>query len=97
MRDMQHIAKAVKDTLSGDFGKVRIADVLVQDEVGWDGDALLRVDVVFEGAHKDIDARKLTGAVRNVRLRLRDMNEDAFPLFSFISKGDWGAERRKSA
>lgn len=96
MRDMQHIARAVKDTLSCDFGRV-IADVRVQDEVGWDGDALLRVDVVFEGTHEDIDARRLNGAVRNVRLRLRDMKEDAFPLFSFISKGDWGAERRKSA
>ncbi|MCA3572696.1 MAG: hypothetical protein IOC86_02185 [Aestuariivirga sp.] len=43
--------------------------------------------MVFEGTHKDIDARKLSGAVRNVRLRLMAMKEDAFPLFSFISKG----------
>ncbi|MCA3555742.1 hypothetical protein [Aestuariivirga sp.] len=97
MRDMQHIAKVVREALASDFDKVKIIDVRVHDEVGSDGDAVLRVEVIFEGTRKNIDAGKLTGAVRHVRPKLRDIGEDAFPLFSFISKGDWGAGRLKSA
>jgi hypothetical protein len=51
----------------------------------------LRIDVIFEGRPKDIDIKKLSGVVRHVRPRLTDIGEEAFPLFSFISKGDAGA------
>lgn len=97
MRNTDNIAKLVRESLAPDFNKVKIIEVIVHDEVDSDGEAVLRVDVIFEGTPKDVDALKLTGAVRHVRPRLREMNEEAFPLFSFISKGDWGAERRKSA
>lgn len=97
MRDLKKVAKVVRETLAADFDKVKIIDVRVRDETDSDGDEVLRVEVIFEGTQKDIDALKLTGAVRQVRPLLREMNENAFPLFSFISKRDWGAERLKSA
>ena len=93
MRDLGKIAKVVRDTLAADFDKVKIIDVRVREDIDFDGSEILRVDVIFEGTPKDIDARKLTGAVRHVRPKLHDIGETAFPLFSFISKGDWGAGR----
>lgn len=97
MRDMKKIAKVVRETLAADFEKVKIIDVRIHDELDSDGDAVLRVDVIFEGTPKDVDAQKLSGAVRHIRPKLNAIGEMAFPLFSFISKGDWGEGRFKSA
>jgi hypothetical protein len=97
MPDTIGIAQVVRETLAADFDKVKIVDVKIHKELDSDGDDVLRIEVIFEGTPKDVDALNLTGAVRQVRPRLRAINETAFPLFSFISKGDWSAERLKSA
>jgi hypothetical protein len=97
MRDMKKIAKVVKETLAIDFGNVRIIDVRVQDEQDSDGDAVLRVEVVFEGTRNDMDVSKLAGVVRHIRPKLSEIDENAFPVFSFIARGDWDAGRLKSA
>jgi hypothetical protein len=49
---------------------------------------VLRIDVIFEGAPKDLNAKKLSGAVRHLRPKLDKIHESAFPLLSFISKAD---------
>lgn len=90
MAKMEKIAKVVKDTLAADFDKVKILEVKVRDELDSDGEKILRVYVIFEGAAKDIDAGRLSGVVRQVRPALSKIGEEAFPLFSFISKADVG-------
>ena len=98
MRDMKKIAKLVRDTLAADFEDFRVLDVRVREETDSDGAELLRVDVLFEGTPKNSDVKKLSGAVRNVRPKLlAEFDVKAFPLFSFISKGDVGAERFEAA
>lgn len=97
MRDMTEIARVVRQTLAADFGSVEIIDVLVHDELDIDGDAVLRVEVIFEGMPKEEDARALSSVVRHVRPKLNAIGEKAFPLFSFISRDDWGGGRLKSA
>ena len=97
MKDMKKIATVVREMLAADFENVTIVDVRIQDEKDSDGDAVLRVEVVFEGSRKDMDVGKLAGVVRHIRPKLSEIGESAFPVFSFISKGDWGADRLKSA
>lgn len=97
MRDLNRIAKVVRETLAADFNNVTITDVFVEEEVDADGDPLLRVEVIFEGTPKDLDAKKLSGAVRHIRPKLAEIGESAFPLLSFISKGEFDAERLKPA
>jgi hypothetical protein len=98
MRDLVKIAKVVRDTLALDFEAARILDVRVREDFDFDGSEILRVDVLFEGTPKDLDAKKVSGTVRLVRPKLmKEANERAFPLFSFISKGDVGAERFEAA
>ena len=81
--------KMIVETLKQDFDDVNILKVHIHRDVDSDGDEVLRINVIFEGAPKDVDARKLAGAVRSVRPRLvEEFKERAFPLFSFISKGD---------
>jgi hypothetical protein len=97
MRDMKQIAKVVRETLAADFDNVKIIEVIVHDDVDSDGEDVLKVKVIFEGTRKDVDPAKLAGAVRHVRPKLDEIGEKAFPLFSFISSGDWGAGRHKPA
>jgi hypothetical protein len=97
-RNFARIAKIVSETLAADFRKAKIIDVRVREDRDFDGAEILRVDVLFEGSPADLDAGKLSGAVRNVRPRLvSEAGETAFPLFSFISKSDLGAERFEPA
>ncbi len=90
MRDMKKIAKIVKEVLASDFDNIKIIEVRVRDDLDSEGEEVLRVDVIFEGARKDVDVARLTGAVRHVRLKLYEADERAFPVISFISKKDAG-------
>lgn len=91
------IQQAISETLSADFDNVKILDVTVIRDIDFDGDEILKVDIVFEGTPRDIDARTVSGAVRRVRPKLRDLGEMAFPLLSFISRGDAGALKLEPA
>lgn len=97
-RNLAKIARIIGETLASDFRKARIIDVRVREDRDFDGAEILRVDVLYEGNPSDLDSAKLSGAVRNVRPRLvNEVGETAFPLFSFISKSDLGAERFEPA
>lgn len=89
----RRVEKVIADSLATDFEAVRILQLDVRDDVDSDGDDVLRVYVIFEGAPKDLDARKLSSAVRNIRPKLSAIGENAFPLFSFISKNDIGGSQ----
>ena len=91
IRRIKHI---VTEVLSREFRSVRIVDVRVHEDVDPEYDNILRIDVIFEGRPKDLDARKLSGAVRTLRPRLNAIHESAIPLLSFISKAD---DRRRRA
>lgn len=67
--------------------------VHVKEDTDSDGDEILKINVIFEGASQDLDVEKLTAAMRDLRQKLRHTinGEIAFPLFSFISKADYKA------
>ena len=94
MRDLDAIRNVVLSTLEEDFDHIRILDVDINEDVDIDGDEVLRIDVIFEGAPKNLDARKLSGAVRHLKPKLYEIKEFAMPLLSFISRADL---RRKRA
>jgi len=89
MQNMELIRKAVKETLAGHFDHIRILKIDIQKDTDADGDDLLRINVVFAGAPKDVDAAKLSGTMRRLLPKLSQIQESAFPLLSFISKADY--------
>jgi len=97
MEHLNQIKEVVAETLRADFHNVKILRVDVDQDVDADGDDVLLISVVFEGRPKDLDASKLSGAVRNVRPKLRDIGEAAFPLFSFVSRRDAGLGKFETA
>ncbi|QYO75332.1 hypothetical protein [Devosia salina] len=84
------LQKIIEDTITKDFDNIKILSVNVARDVDFEGDEVLKIEVVFEGTRKDIDARKVSGAVRHVRPHLSAIGEMAFPLLSFVANSDRG-------
>ncbi|HEX9212406.1 MAG TPA: hypothetical protein VF901_18035 [Bradyrhizobium sp.] len=83
MTDVGQIKDAVRQTMTDQFGAVKVRDITVNEETDDFGDALLRIDVVFDGP-----TLNPAGFVRNLRPRLTDIREFAFPLLTFISSSE---------
>ena len=96
-RNIEKLEKVIRSKFVDEFSWFPLFKVSVREGVDHDGDDVLYVDVVFNGSEKDIDAKKLVGAVRKIRPFLLDMDEDAFPIFSFISKKDYSELNREPA
>jgi hypothetical protein len=90
--NIAEVRKVVMDTISADFGSVKIVDVKVLERPDDEDGAILDIQVVFEGKAKDLDAGKVSGAVGHVRPRLEEIGESAFPLFSFVTRREAGLE-----
>ena len=91
------VSKTLKKELGERFKPVQILDLSVEKSVGYDGDDLLLVRVVFDKEPHKLDAMKLVGNVRHFRPVLEKLGERAFPLFSYFNKEDWDEWRRESA
>lgn len=61
MRDLTPVKQAVSETFSLLFSHVRINDVRVREDIDFDGGDILRIDVIYDGTVKDLDAKKLAG------------------------------------
>lgn len=83
--ELKKISEVVSETLKSDFNNIEILNVKVHSDVDFEGDDILRIEVVFKGEPKSVDTSMLSGAVRHIRPKLTKINEHAFPLLSFIS------------
>ena len=92
--DVNKVEKAISEILSKDYAGVKILKIHVVDDVDFDGDAILRVEVIFDGKVGDIKPTFMSQAIRRVRPKLSDMNIFAFPMMSFISAKDAGLAAR---
>lgn len=87
----EHIEPIILEKLKTDFNNVEIIEIAIsmieQDEEG----ALVDVKVAFSGRPKDIDPKKISSSVRNIRPDFEDtFGENAFPVLSFIAKSELG-------
>ncbi|MCB1429476.1 MAG: hypothetical protein KDJ48_08995 [Nitratireductor sp.] len=70
------------------FENVRITEVNLAPDVDYEGDEILRIEVIFEGTPRDIDPGLLTRAARSIRPKLLESDLFAFPLMTFTSAED---------
>jgi hypothetical protein len=89
------INEVVRKVLAEEFKKIEILEVRVSHDLDGDGDKILRLNIIFEGSPKDVDSRKLLSLVRYMIPKLEEIDEDAFPLISFISAFDAGVSTRE--
>lgn len=86
--DMEEIQKAILKVLSEDFSGVEITSVHVEDDISYEDDDILRVQVIFKGRAKDIKPSFLSHAIARVRPALAIHKLSAFPMMSFVSEHD---------
>jgi hypothetical protein len=89
---LNRISKIVAETLSQRFDDIDIHTVNVRRDLDRDGDALLRIEVVFVGKLRGAD---VAGAARYLRPALEEVDADLYPLLSFVSKVDYDRGRSK--
>lgn len=83
-RTRRIVEAVLKERLDG----VDIESIAVESDIDDDGDRLLRVQVVFDGTRKPLDAHKTSGILRYMRPRLEEIDEFAFPVISYIAASD---------
>ena len=94
-RNLPSIKALIEETLLSD--RIPVVDVTIIEEVDWEGDEVLRIDMIFEGSIKKLHGEKLSRALQHVRSKLNEVHESAIPLVSFISKADLRRSKRVSA
>ncbi len=87
-KNPEEIGELIRLKLTEEFKFFEILAVNVRRDTDFDGDPILRIRVVYDGEEKNIDSSALAGTTRRVRPILYENEEDAFPIFSFISKQD---------
>jgi hypothetical protein len=70
------------------FPDAVIDDITVVADEDSDGDPILRVTIVFDSEIADIEARSVASLTRHARPKLREHNDNRFPIFRFLSKRD---------
>ena len=89
-----NLERIIEAVLKDVFGAAQIEDVYVVHSVDADGDDILRVYVAFNGAEDQFNAKAASGVVRQMRPRLyEELEEDAFPIISYLSSADMKAVR----
>lgn len=87
--DTAQLAKTIFEELARLFDNIKIVDVVVKSDRDRDGDDIVRIEVVFTGELKTSDAKKVAGATRQIRPALKEIDEDLYPVLSFVSKVDY--------
>jgi hypothetical protein len=57
MRDLTPVKQAVSETFSHLFSHVRICEVRIREDTDFDGEDILRIDVIYDGTVKDLDGK----------------------------------------
>jgi hypothetical protein len=87
MREQQ-LETLIGKVLGDRFPDAKISEVVVRSDIDGDGDRVLRVAVVVDGASEHLNRDALVGFVRHLRSRLDVERREEFPLLSFISRNE---------
>lgn len=88
---------AVEAVLRELLGEDVIDRVYVERDIDDDGDAVLRIKVIYDRGRKALDARKTSTAARLLRPELTARGESGYPVIAFVSKADYGASHPEAA
>ena len=80
------IETIVQEKLAAD----KVVAVQIERGIDFDDEPVFLVRVIIDNGNKRIDPQKTTSLTRNIRSRLAELGETAFPVFSFISKQEAG-------
>lgn len=88
MLDSRTLSEFVGNIVKRQFSEAVIDNVDVKSDVDSDGDAVLRITIVFETSSKTLDRNKMVSLVRHIRSELAEIELESFPLVSFVAKAE---------
>ena len=87
---LELVRRYVRKDMESRFGDAFVFDpILVEQRVDHDGEEYLRVDIVFDGDQRKLDADWTSGLVLRLHLKLRKLGIDSIPSPHFIKKSEW--------
>lgn len=78
------IESVVRERLDG----TQIQNVIITEDVDYEGDRVFRVMVVFDPAKGKLDSQRISGLARHLRSKLEESDAFSHPIFRFISQSD---------
>lgn len=85
---MDKLKNIFKIILEQEFKGVSIDSIEIHEEIDFEDDEVLYVTVVFSSSGQ-LDSKAKSGFVRHVRPALHEVDEERFPVMSFVSKTDY--------
>lgn len=82
------VITAVENVLKQQFKNVQIVHIEVREASDFEDEDAFYVTVVFK-SDGPLDSKATTGLVRHLRPKLHEIQEDRFPIISFVSRDDW--------
>ena len=97
MAEYDKLTEVIESVLRERFDNVEIESISIESDFDEDGDAILRVKVIFDSGQKQLDAHKSSSVLRYMRPKLAEIGEEAFPIISFIAKSEIGKTKPAAA
>jgi len=88
----RRLKRLVNEVLRERITDADIQSVSIVRDVDDDGEAILRLKIVFDGAKNSLDSNQTSSVARYVVSRLANEGEHAFPVISYVAE----SELRKS-
>ena len=87
MPNFSTIRKHVNDTVKKELAPTSVVKIkMKEDESGYDGSPLYRIDVIFKGERPRPE--KVSSLLLNVRKYLWEIDDNRFPLFTYLTPED---------
>lgn len=97
MAEHDELLDVIESVLKERFDDVEIESISIEHDLDEDGDAILLVQVIFDGKKKQLDARKTSGVLRHMLPKMAEIGEYAFPVISFVAKSEIGKTKPAAA
>ena len=85
---MQQIHQIISDLVLKQFAQGMVGKITASEDVDSEGDAVIRVMVVYDPEKGAFEPRKLLGLTWAVREALEEVKINSFPIFRFVSQKD---------
>lgn len=79
------VISTIRGVVETELSPARIVSVAVEEDVDFDDELILRVNIVFEIEGDRLDPKKVLGLVRHLREPLQAVHVARFPVISFMT------------
>lgn len=88
MTDLDTLQRVMRPIVEEQLAPARVVELRIEEGEGFDGEAILRVVVVIEMEQDVSLGSRALGLLRHLREPMAEVNEDRFPVFSFMKPGE---------